>query len=212
MSEHFSPETFHRMTGLECPPEVYELLQTQLLREYRIDIETDSTVAPDEERDQANMAKALEAVTAYVQALAPLVQQGLVPAQAALQLLKVYLRKFKWGREIEETIEQLERTPVPPQPDPEEKKMQMEAQLEQQKMQMEMQVKQKELELKVQEMQMKLKEMQMKMQLEAQKARQELSQDAAAHQQEMVMSQQSHQQQLSQQKEIAQQQSQRRSQ
>jgi hypothetical protein len=126
MAEHFSTDTLQRMTGMQIPQEVRDLLQNELMRQYRIDIETDSTVAPDEQADQANMAAALEAVTAYVQAIAPLVGQGLIDGQAAIQLLKVYLRKFKWGREIEETLEQIERNPPEPKPDPEEKKMQME--------------------------------------------------------------------------------------
>ena len=214
MSEHFSPETLQRMTGLEVPPEVQELLRNELSREYRIDIETDSTIAPDEEREQANMAKALEAVTAYISALGPLVQQGMIPGVAAIQLLKVYLRKFRWGREIEETLEQIERNPPQPQPDPEAQKMQMEAQMEQQKLQLEAQMEQQriqadlqkqqaELKIKLQEMQMKLQQMQMEMQLEAQKARMEMSQESQKHQQEMSQDRQTHQQTMAQQKEVA---------
>lgn len=221
MAEHFSTDTLERMTGLACPPEVRQLLQDELTRQYRIDIETDSTVAPDEERDQANMAQALEAVTAYVQALAPLIQQGAIDGTAAIQLLKVYLRKFKWGREIEETLEAIERNPPEPQPDPEEKKMQLEmqieqqkAQLEQQKTMMEMQAKQKELELKLLEMQMKLQfereKAQQDLQIEAVKgeaemqiAQQGVQQDQMLHEQQMRQNEQSHQQNMQQQKEKA---------
>lgn len=203
MAEHFSVDTLQRMTGLPIPPEVHQLLQDELQRQYRIDIETDSTVAPDEAADQANMAKALEAVTAYVQAIAPLVGQGLIDGQASIQLLKVYLRKFKWGREIEETLEQIERNPPQPKPDPEEKKMQMEAQLEQQKMQADLQKQQKELELKFQEMQMKLQQMQMEMQLEYQKSQVEMKAQQEQHQMDMMQSHQTHQQKLVQQQQAA---------
>lgn len=203
MAEHFSVDTLQRMTGLQVPPEVHKLLQDELVRQYRIDIETDSTVAPDEAADQANMAAALEAVTAYVQAIAPLVGQGLIDGQAAIQLLKVYLRKFKWGREIEETLEAIERNPPPPKPDPEEKKMQMEAQLKQQEMQADLQKQQEELKLKMAEMQMKLQQMQMEMQLEYQKAQIEMKAQQEQHQLDMVQSSQAHQQKLVQQKQQA---------
>jgi hypothetical protein len=194
------------------------MLQDELQRQYRIDIETDSTVAPDQEREQANMAAALEAVTAFIQAMGPMIQQGL-PIELALQLLKTYLRKFKWGREVEETIEQLERNPPQPQPDPEEKKIQMEMQIEQQKAQldqqksmMEMQMKQKELEMKLQEMMMKLQFEQAKseqeLQIEAVKgqaemqiAQQGVAQDQQMHDQQMQQNEQSHQQTMRQQKE-----------
>lgn len=219
MAEHFSVDTLQRMTGLQIPPEVHQLLQNELMRQYRIDIETDSTVAPDEQKDQANMAAALEAVTAYVQAIAPLVGQGLIDGQAAIQLLKVYLRKFKWGREIEETLEQIERNPPEQKPDPEEKKMQMEmqieqqkAQLEQQKAMMEMQMKQKELEMKLQEMMLKLQfeqaksEQELKIeavkgQSEIQIAQQQVGQQQQEHEQQMRQKEQSHQQTMKQQKE-----------
>jgi len=203
MAEHFSTDTLQRMTGIQIPQEVRDLLQNELMRQYRIDIETDSTVAPDEQADQANMAAALEAVTAYVQAIAPLVGQGLIDGQAAIQLLKVYLRKFKWGREIEATLEQIERNPPQPKPDPEEKKMQMEAQLEQQKMQADLQKQQKELELKFAEMQMTLQQMQQEMQLEMQKAQMDMKAQADQHQMDMAMGAQAHQQKMVQQKELA---------
>lgn len=209
MSEHFSADTLERMTGLPVPPEVHMMLKDELQRQYRIDIETDSTVAPDQEREQANMATALEAVTSFMEAGAPLAQAG-VPVELLLQLLKTYLRKFKWGREVEETIERLERNPPPPQPDPEEKKMQMEmaieqekAKLEQQKLMMEMQAKQKELELKLQEMQMKIQFEQQKGAMDVQMKQQDMQMNEVANQQDLQHQQQSHEQALTEQRQMA---------
>jgi hypothetical protein len=202
MAEHFSTDTLQRMTGMEIPQEVRDLLQNELMRQYRIDVETDSTVAPDQAADQANMATALEAVTGYLQAVFPLTQAG-IPPEPLIQLLKVYLRKFKWGREMEEMLSQLERNPPEAKPDPEEKKMQMEAQLEQQKMQADLQKQQAEMELKMQEMQAKLQQMQMEMQLEYQKAQIEMKAQQEQHQLDMVQSNQSHQQKMVQQKQQA---------
>jgi len=102
VSEHFSADTIQRMTGLQVPQEVKQLLESDLLRTYSIDVETDSTVAPDEERDKAEMANALQGVSGYLTAIFPLAQAG-IPAEPLVKLLKVYLRKFRWGREMEET-------------------------------------------------------------------------------------------------------------
>jgi len=214
MAEHFSTDTLQRMTGLQIPPEVRQLLQDELQRQYRIDIETDSTVAPDQEREQANMAKALEAVTNYVATLAPMVQQGTLDQRAAIQLLKVYLRKFKWGREMEEMLEQIERAPPEERPDPEKQRMEFEAKLEQQKVQsqlqieaqkaqMDLQKQQSEMQLRMQEMQANLREIQMRMELDARKSQQEMSQDAQRHSQEMIQDQQVHEQELIQARQLA---------
>jgi DNA polymerase III alpha subunit (gram-positive type) len=174
MVEHFSTDTLQRMTGLQIPPEVRMMLQDDLQRQYRIDIETDSTIAPDQEREQANMADALQAVTEFITAMGPLIQQGL-PMQLALQLLKTYLRKFNWGQEIEDTLSKLERMPPPPpKPDPEQQKMQMEMQQAQQKAQLDQQAQQQEMQMKQQELALKVKELEMKLQFEQAKAQQEL--------------------------------------
>ncbi len=202
MAEHFDPQTLERMTGLPVPPEVQQLLKDELSREYRIDIETDSTVAPDEAAEQANMAKALEAITAYLSSVGPMVASGNIPAEGATKLLKVYLRKFKWGREMEEVMEEIERNPPQPQPDPEQQKMQAEMQMKQQDQQMKMQEMQAEMQAKQAEMQMRMQEMQVQMQMDAQKHQQELSQDAQEHQQEMIQDREEHAQKLQQEREM----------
>jgi hypothetical protein len=173
MAEHFSTDTLQRMTGLQIPPQVRQLLQDDLQRQYRIDIETDSTIAPDEEREQQNMAQALEAVTGFITAMGPLIQQGL-PMQLALSLLKTYLRKFNWGQEIENMLDELQRNPPQPKPDPEQQKMQMEMQQKQQQAQLDQQQQQAEMQMKMKELQLKVAEMAMKLQFEQQKAQQEL--------------------------------------
>jgi hypothetical protein len=229
LCEHFSSDTLQRMTGLQVPSELRMLLQDDLQRQYHLDIETDSTVAPDEEREQANMAQALQAVTEFLTAMGPLVQEGL-PMELALQLLKSYLRKFKWGQEIEDTLDKLERMPPPPpKPDPEMQKMQAEmqmkqqqaqvdqqqaqqkAQLEQQQAMMEMQMRQKELEMKLQEMVMKLQfekaksdqelqTAQVQAQSDQQIAQQQVGQQQMDHDQKMKMNAESHQQAMQQQR------------
>jgi hypothetical protein len=173
MAEHFSTDTLQRMTGIQIAPQTRQMLQDDLQRQYRIDIETDSTIAPDEEAEQQNMAQALEAVTSFITAMGPLIQQGL-PIQLALSLLKTYLRKFNWGQEIENMLDELQRNPPAPKPDPEAQKAQMEMQQKQQQAQLDAQQQQQEMAMKMQELQLKVKEMEMKLQFEQAQAQQEL--------------------------------------
>jgi outer membrane translocation and assembly module TamA len=212
MVEHFSTDTLQRMTGLQIPPEVRQMLQDDLQRQYRIDIETDSTIAPDQEREQQNMSDAMQAVTAYMTAMAPLVQSGL-PMQLALQLLKTFLRKFNWGQDIEDTLDKLERMPPPPpKPDPEMQKAQMEMQQAQQQAQLDAQAQQQEMQAKQQELQLKIKQLevelaaeqakaqldlqtsQVKAQSDQQIAQQKVGQQQVDHQQKMQQNADSHQQ------------------
>ena len=191
VSEHFSADTIQRMTGLEVPPEVKQILEDDMLRAYSIDIETDSTVAPDEDRDRQQLADAMQAVSGYMTSMFPLAQAG-VPVEPMIKLLKTYLRKFKFGREIEETLEELERNPPPPQPDPEAERQKAEMQMKQQEQQMQMQIKQAEFQLKQQlaqiDMQAKMKDLEIKS-IESQ---QDLRQDQQDHVQELMQDREKH--------------------
>lgn len=199
MAEHFSADTLQRITGLEVSPEVRELLQDQLQRQYRIDIETDSTVAPDEEREQQNLAKAMQAITAYVRTIAPLVQEGVIDQRAAVRLLRIYLRKFRWGREMEALLDEIERNPQPQKPSAEERK----AQAEQQKAMLEFQMKQQEHQQKMAERQAELQAEQQKAMLELRGMVMELQLKAKEKQQDLEQDREAHAQKLAQQEELA---------
>lgn len=188
LAEHFSTDTLQRMTGLQIDPQVRLMLQDDLQRQYHIDIETDSTIAPDQEREQQNMANALQAVTEFIQAFGPLVQQGL-PLELALSLLKAYLRKFNWGQEIENMLDKLQRNPPQPKPDPEAQKAQMEMAQKQQQAQLDAQQQQQEMRMKMQELALKVKEMEMKLQFEQAKAQQDLQTNQVKAQSEMMIAQ-----------------------
>ena len=162
--EHFSPETIQRITGLPCTPEMKQLMADDALRSYRIDIETDSTIAPDEQRDKEQAVEAVTAMGTFIQGVAPLVQAGQLSPQVAGEALKWFIRKFRMGRELEDFIGQMEAQPQQPPKDPE---AEAKAQAAMQKAQMDAQAKQ-------QEMQLKMAEHQMEMQMEREKFQQEM--------------------------------------
>lgn len=154
MAEKFEPETFEVMTGKPLNPEMIDLLRDETKRDFRIDIETDSTIAIDEEAAKQQLNDALQAVSAYVTSVGPLVQAGAVPGPVMVQLLLTYVRKFQWGSELEDAIESVKD--FEPKPDAESQKLSAEQQKMQMQMQLEQQKTQAELEKKKMEAQIKM--------------------------------------------------------
>ena len=158
------------MTGTEVTPEMMQLMRDDAIRNFRIDIETDSTIAASENADQEAITKLLGALTQFIGGLTPLVASGQLPMQAAKSILLGAMRKFKMGREVEDAIQAIgteQQQQGQEQPDPETVKMQAEMQMEQAKMQMEQQKMQMD-------MQFKQAELEQKMALEREKLAQEM--------------------------------------
>jgi len=107
MAEHFTPESWYLHTGIQAPPEVLELIKTDVGRNLAIDVETDSTVALDDETEKQQRVEFLNYVTPFLQQMIPLVQGGQMPADLGSSLLKFAIGSFKHGRELEEVIDGL---------------------------------------------------------------------------------------------------------
>lgn len=114
----FSPKTLEEMTGIPILPTpqdtpeqfqtkaaVSELMKRKLSTYYRIDVESDSTVRADLTRQKQEVAEFLQGAGAYFQAVAPLVQQGALPADAAVEIFAANARMFNLGRTVEDTLE-----------------------------------------------------------------------------------------------------------
>lgn len=128
---------------------VLQLLNERAGSFYRIDVESDSTVRADLTRQKAEVAEFLQGASAYFQAVAPLVQEGALPPDAAVDIFASTARMFNLGKSVEDTLERMvteakakAQQPAPEKPDPEvmkaqaeEKKMGMQAQIEQAKAQ-----------------------------------------------------------------------------
>ena len=173
--------------GIEPPPEMMELmseptwedvmalLKNDALRSFRIDVETDSTVEPDENAAKMAFTEFTGAVVGLMQAAAGIVPTAPYTAPLFAEILKQGARTFNVSRSMEDVIdkvfEQAEAQPPvqpegPPQPEPPDETAmaveqmksqtaQMQAQIEQQRTQMEGQLGAAELQLKGQELQVK---------------------------------------------------------
>ena len=120
--------------------EILKLMQNDVQRAYRIDIETNSTVEPEATEDQKNIADVMNALAQYLNGVAPLVQSGSMPFEAAQAMMLAIVRRFRFGPEIEDYVKAM-KPPTPPD--------QAQQQADQQRIQAEFAMKQKESDLKI---------------------------------------------------------------
>lgn len=120
---------------LSQPPwsKVMELLKSDPERQYRIDIETNSTVDLDATEDKKDMGELLAAVGTFVQGVAPLIQSGAMPFQVAQSMLLSIVRRFRFGQEVEDMVMQMQQPKNPDEGKAEAEKQKMAMEMEQSK-------------------------------------------------------------------------------
>lgn len=158
--------------------QVMKFLRDNRMRPFTLDIETDSTIAPDEAAQQQRANEFVKSVGGYLAQAVPLVEQIPQAAPVVASLLKFVASQFRVGREIEGTIDEFadsmaEIAQQPKGPSPETMKAQADAQATQaanqlasQKLQMDGAAQQQEAKLDAANLQIQ----QQKGLMEAQKA------------------------------------------
>ncbi|CAN7598651.1 hypothetical protein LJR234_004630 [Mesorhizobium amorphae] len=111
---------------------VQQLLTEKLSTMYRIDVESDSTVKADLSRQKAETAEFLQAAGAYWGAVGPLVQQGALAKEVAVEIFAANSRLFNLGKSVEDVLEKMvtdakAQAGQPSQPNPEQQKAEAEA-------------------------------------------------------------------------------------
>lgn len=166
--------------------DVMTLLKNEVSRSYRVDIETNSTIDAEATQDKQDIAELLNALSQFLNGVAPLIENGSMPFDVAKQIMLAISRRFTFGPQLEDSLNAMSapQPPAAPPPDPsiaakaevdkakaaadlqkiqaQSAASQQQAQSDQQMMQMEMEVKQLEIQLKRQELEMKGQEMGMK--------------------------------------------------
>ncbi len=134
-------------------PEVEALLKNDKLRSFRIDIETDSTIQPDEDADKQRRVEFIEAVSSFVSQAMPIAQAqpALLPVMG--EMLQFLVRGFRAGRNMEDAIERSmeqlgQQAQQPPPPDPRAEAEQAKLQMLQEKHGMDMEAKQADIGMK----------------------------------------------------------------
>lgn len=172
--EMFEPSTIYAMIGGEgaMPQEEFqaamELLRNDKLRSFHIDIETDSTIALDEQQDKQSAIEFTQAVGGFLQQAAPLVQNAPMLAPMVSETMMFLVRRFRAGRSLEavmtqsmDAMVQAVMQPKEPQPDPKLIKVQGDLKLGEQKNQLQAQKQQGEAMFKAQDLKIKSEEVQL---------------------------------------------------
>lgn len=131
IAEHFDADTLRLMTGIQVIPDAQfammqqqqaipaaavkqsefdqaiQILKSDKLRGFKVDIETDSTIPVDRMQDQQNRIAFIQAVGQYLTGVIPAVQEGAIPMKVAREGLLFVVRGFKIGTELEEVLEEL---------------------------------------------------------------------------------------------------------
>jgi hypothetical protein len=183
----YQPEIILEVSGIANTPDgqnpelvaqAIALLKNEPMRNFQIDIETDTLVELDEMGEKRSRVE-------FLQAAGNFIVQATNAAQSAPQMLPLYMqmllfgvRGFKAGRELEgvfeATMEELDKeqkmkAQMPPQPNPD----QIKAQAEAQRAQADLQIEQAKMQMEQQKAQLDAQMEQQKMQFEQQKAQQD---------------------------------------
>lgn len=97
---------------------VMQLLKSDLSRAYRVDIETNSTLANTSSEDQQNINLAMTSITQTVQQFTPALQMGVMTMPVLKEFLLSIARRFEFGRQVEDAVAKMPDQLPPPPPDP----------------------------------------------------------------------------------------------
>lgn len=173
------PDQLQKMQDAAQAPatweDVKELLESDAMRQFRIDIEADSTIEPDEQMEKQQATEFAAATGQFFSSFGPLVAQAPQLAPFVGEMFKFVARRFRVSTSLEDSLDkaldQIAQAPPqpppgkagPPPPDPADQQAKMmmaqakmqDAQTGAMQAQQEAQYKQGDLQLRQQELQIK---------------------------------------------------------
>ena len=161
--------------------QIQQVARDDLMREFKVDIETDSTVAANDAEQQQNITELLTGITSFLSGIGPAVESGAVPIETAKSLLMAAVRRFKLGTEVETAVDKIGDQPIQ---NPEQQAGES-GEAEMAKQQAEMARLQSEQQAEMAKQKMELELAQSKHQMEMQKLEREAQIDQADHQMKM---------------------------
>lgn len=122
---------------------VVQFLRDQRMRPFALDIETDSTIQPDENAQKQRVTEFMTALGSTLAQLSPMVQAQPQSAEFAGEVLKFAVAPFRAGRSLDQAIDsfvdQMKQMASQPKPDPMAEKAKAEAEARQSELQMKQQ-------------------------------------------------------------------------
>lgn len=93
---------------------VIKVMQNQFERTYKVDVETNSTVDLEATEDKQAIGEFMNAFGQMTAGLQPMLDSGQLPYEAFKGILSETFRRFRFGRRVEEALDQMQQ----PQPQP----------------------------------------------------------------------------------------------
>lgn len=171
-------------SGVVTIEQIDALLKNQRLRPFILDVESDSTISPNEEAEKSSRIEFITAVGGFIQQAGAMVAQQPQTAPFAAEMLKFTANSFRGGRELQASIDQFaeqvaqmgqQRAQQAQEPSPEAQKAQMEAQ----KMQADIQMQQQRMQMEAQKMQADISKTRAEAETAAQQAQADLAKTKA---------------------------------
>ncbi len=124
--EQFEPKTIAEMAVYGFEGAMLPIMREEKLRGLMLEIETDSTIAPDEDRDKQRRIEFTTAIGGLVQQLLPVIQVAPELLPMAGEMMKFAAAGFRAGREMEKQIDaalqalqaRVSQPAAPAEPDP----------------------------------------------------------------------------------------------
>jgi hypothetical protein len=117
IGEHFEPHVLQLMTGVEITDEIMGILRNDVMRNFSVDIEADSTLARDEQREQQQRLEAMTVVTDTLEKLVPAMSSGAIPMEIGKEIISMSTRGFKYAGNLEDVIDNAFKEPEPGSPE-----------------------------------------------------------------------------------------------
>ncbi|ANM09611.1 MULTISPECIES: hypothetical protein [unclassified Rhizobium] len=116
------PPQLQQMMGQPTIDEVVQLLRNDSIRGFQIEIETDSTIEPDEDAEKQRRMEFVQMVGGFMQQAGAMAQQSPMLVPVMVETLLFAARGFRAGRQLESTLEQvgaqLSQAAAAPKPEP----------------------------------------------------------------------------------------------
>jgi hypothetical protein len=173
-----------------------EMMRDQRLRPFILDIETDSTIQPNEDAEKARRTEFMTALGGFIQQSAPLVQQMPASGPFVAEAIKFVADAFRAGRPLQGAIEDFgtqitQIAQQPKGPSPEEVKAKAEADALQKKTEAELQLKKADIDAKVKIAEITVQQKREEAAIKAEDHRRTMEANAQAH--EHVQGEREHQ-------------------
>lgn len=108
------PPQLQQIMEMPAWDEIIALLKDDTSRNYRVDIETNSTIDAEASQDKQDISELLNALSQFLNGIGPLIQQGVMPFEVAKIMMLAIARRFTFGSQLEDQLNKMAAPPPPP--------------------------------------------------------------------------------------------------